>query len=102
MAKLFELGNIVATARLHDYMSENNFFNMFVGYCLSLYATGNWGKLDPEDWALNDESVKTGERILASYPIPYELQKELEGEEKIWIITEWDRSVTTILFPDEY
>lgn len=101
MAK-FELGNIVATARLHDYMSESEFFNMFVGFCLSLYISGNWGKLDPEDWKLNDESVESGERILASYPIPYELQKEVGGEEKIWIITEWDRSVTTILFPDEY
>lgn len=41
----------------------------------------------------NNEAVKNGERILAAY---------MYGDTKIWIITEWDRSATTILFPEEY
>ena len=42
---------------------------------------------------MNDNALKDGERIVAVYNI---------GDDKIYIITEWDRSVTTILFPSEY
>ena len=56
-------------------------------------ATG--GNLCPDDAKINDKAVKNGDdRILAMY--------EDEKYGKIWIITEWDRSVTTILFPSEY
>lgn len=98
----FDLGNVVATRQLHDYLSENEYFNTFVGYCLTLYVAGNWGVLPLEDWQQNDAAVVNGERILASYPIPADLREAVGGEDRIWIITEWDRSVTTILFPDEY
>lgn len=102
MNGLFELGRVIATARVFKYTNENEFFNTFVGFCLTLYIAGNWGVLDREDWQQNDLAVRDGERILASYPIPFDLRDQVEGEEKIWIITERDRSVTTILFPDEY
>ena len=56
-------------------------------------ATG--GNTCPDDTKMNDEAVKNGDdRILAVY--------EDKKYGKIWIITEWDRSVTTILFPSEY
>ena len=55
---------------------------------------GDWGYLDDEDKKENELSVKEGFRILSAY--------KLETGVKVWVITEWDRSVTTILLPTEY
>jgi len=55
---------------------------------------GDWGQVCAEDWRLNDEAVQDGSRIVSAYIT-------LKGV-KIWIITEADRSTTTILLPDEY
>ena len=60
---------------------------------LARHASGNWGDLDTNDWRENERSLKHGWRVLSSYPI---------GEQTIWVITESDRSVTTILLPEEY
>lgn len=59
------------------------------------HLTGDWGDLGPEDQEANDRAVAEGNRILSSYQMP-------EGEARLWILTEWDRSVTTLLTPDEY
>lgn len=63
---------------------------------LDRHLAGDWGDLDPEDAAMNDLALTTGEegRILSSYLIAPEV--------KVWIITEWDRSATTFLLPSEY
>ena len=58
------------------------------------HVTGDWGDLDDEDKIENELSVKEGFRILSAY--------KLETGAKVWVITEWDRSVTTILLPTEY
>lgn len=51
---------------------------------------------------MNDEAVKTGEsRIFSAYNIPKEVGTDFEND-KIWIITELDRSATMVLFPCEY
>ncbi|WP_404851334.1 plasmid related protein [Cupriavidus sp. D384] len=55
---------------------------------------GDWGELDDEDRAQNETSLITGKRLLSSYT--------LDTGTKVWVITEADRSVTTILLPDEY
>lgn len=57
------------------------------------YCKCDWGDTCEEDVRSNNEAVKNGERILAAY---------MYGDTKIWIITEWDRSATTILFPEKY
>jgi hypothetical protein len=61
---------------------------------LAQHATGNWGELDEHDKTENDFPVEHGFRILSAY--------RLADETRIWIITEADRSVTTILLPEEY
>ena len=61
---------------------------------LKRHAAGDWGEVGREDWKLNDESIRDGDRILSAYT-------DAKGT-KFWIITEADRSVTTILLPDEY
>ena len=62
----------------------------------------DWGDMDEEDLAANDKALSTGDRLFSSYNIPDEFMNESTPNSKIWIITEADRSVTTILFPDEY
>ena len=65
---------------------------------LARHAQGDWGELDNFDKQQNDTAVKEGYRILSAYDVPIG-----GGEtERIWIITEADRSVTTTLLPEEY
>jgi len=90
----FPLGQTVMTRGVNDLVAENGAFAKFVTESLVRHATGDWGDLSVEDQAENDLSLKQGFRLLSAY--------ENEGLPKIWIITEADRSVTTVLFPDEY
>jgi hypothetical protein len=87
---LFALGAIVATPGALELMEQGN-IDAF--QLLHRHVTGDWGDLDEEDKKENDLSVQKGYRILSAYG---------KGERKLWIITESDRSVTTILRPDEY
>jgi hypothetical protein len=61
---------------------------------IARHQRGDWGEVCGEDWALNDEAVGNETRILSAY--------RTAKQEQLWIITEWDRSVTTLLLPDEY
>jgi hypothetical protein len=63
-------------------------------FFLDRHVTGDWGEVGAEDGRLNDEALEDGSRVLSAY-------HTLKGV-KLWIITEADRSVTTILRPDEY
>jgi hypothetical protein len=56
--------------------------------------TGDWGEVSEADWRANNAAIKDGERILSAYT--------LKTAVRIWVITEADRSVTTILLPAEY
>jgi len=60
---------------------------------LARHLAGDWGDVCAEDVQANDTAVERGFRILSSYKV---------GQVTIWIITEWDRSVTTFLLPEEY
>ena len=62
------------------------------GY-LARHASGDWGEVPPEDARENERSLEHGRRLLSSYPA---------GEARVWVITEADRSITTILLPEEY
>ncbi|AXV70357.1 plasmid related protein [Ralstonia solanacearum] len=61
---------------------------------LNRHAQGDWGDLSPEDLALNDLAAIAGQRVLSSYL--------LGNRQKVWVITEWDRSATTVLLPEDY
>ena len=61
---------------------------------LSRHLRGDWGELCQEDKTENELSLKHGFRLLSSYPIT--------DSATLWIITEADRSVTTLLLPSEY
>lgn len=90
----FNLGRLVMTRGVNDQVAENTAFAKFVMSSLTRHRRGDWGNLSDEDKQENEVSLKQGFRLLSAY--------EAEGLRKIWIITEADRSSTTILFPDEY
>ncbi|CAJ7708417.1 plasmid related protein [Burkholderia pseudomallei] len=62
---------------------------------LARHIHGDWGDLSAEDLASNELALLTGKRLLSSYGLP-------DKRTKVWIVTEADRSVTTILLPEEY
>ena len=94
MKTLFELGQVVWTRGVNDRVAEDEEFAKFVWASLRRHACGDWGDLGDGDRQENELSLKQGFRILSAY--------SPEGLPKIWIITEADRSATTILFPEEY
>jgi hypothetical protein len=88
----FELGRVVQTRGVNHKSRENPQFKRDVDNAFRKYMRGDWGI--SKDKRMNDRAVKNGDdRIMGVYPTS-------EGD--IWIITEWDRSVTTMLFPSEY
>ena len=88
-----ELGVIVSTRGVNDYI-QKGIINPF--RLLKRHQSGDWGNVCAEDWATNDDAIKNGDRIISSYTV------NSDEEPKVWIITEWDRSATTLLFPHEY
>ena len=88
----FRLGQLVATPGALAALSEAGQSPMEL---VTLHHQGNWGdEVDKVDWDANDAALVEGTRLLSAY-------RTSKGV-RIWIITEWDRSVTTILLPDEY
>lgn len=92
-----EMGRTVMTMGIANMIDQDTAFARHVSDSLERYAKCDWGDLDPEDAEMNDLALKNGnDHILAAYEYPG------DPEYKIWIITEWDHSATTILFPSEY
>lgn len=91
----FRLGGVVATTGMDQKANEDPEFKEFISASLRRYINRDWGDTCEEDREWNDEALRNGERVLAVYIYP-------KTKQQIWIITEWNRSVTTVLFPEEY
>lgn len=85
----FQLGQLVATQGAMRELDHDD-----ITSAIKRHVSGDWGDVCDEDKALNDQALVEGTRLLSSY-------KSAKGV-KFWIITEWDRSVTTVLLPEEY
>jgi len=90
---LFPLGLIVATTALTTDLEAAGVSEAALSNLLHRHVGGDWGELYEEDHASNDEALVVGNRILSAYRL---------ATVRIWVITEWDRSVTTLLRPDDY
>jgi len=90
----FNPGKLVMTRGVNDLVADSGKFARHVHLSLKRHLAGDWGDVCAEDRAANDAAIQQGERLFSAY--------QKEGVPKIWIITEWDRSYTTILFPEEY
>jgi hypothetical protein len=95
----FNTGQIGATRGVYDLACENHDFAQFIQKSLNRHVKGDWGDVSEEDKHSNAQAPKEGTRLLSAYN---DDRFPPNGVATIWIITEADRSVTTILFPDEY
>ena len=87
--KTLEIGELVAMPGAIEAIPNEEIFA-----ALERHKNHDWGDIPKDDKESNNLALIYGERILSSY-------KSLEGK-KFWIITEADRSSTTVLFPEEY
>ena len=84
----FPLGQIVITANARSILTPAE-----IHEALQRHAQGDWGNVCKDDAELNDRSLEDGDRLLSAYG---------DGSRRFWIITEADRSATTILMPQDY
>ena len=83
-------GQWVMTKGIAAKVRKDEDFSIFIMESIQRYLRKDWGDTCKEDWKMNDSAVENGDdRIIAKY-------------DNIFIITEWDRLVTTILFTEEY
>jgi len=92
-----ELGQIVVTKALWEhlvnlYTEELEIMKHLAGL-LNRHKTGDWGEVDPGDAQSNRDAVQEGERVMSVYTL---------NDTRVWVITEWDRSVTTVMLPEDY
>ncbi len=87
----FQLGTVVATPGALSALENAGQSPLEL---LQRHASGDWGDIDAADRKENELSLKHGFRLLSAY--------SLSGGTRLWIITEADRSATTILLPEEY
>ena len=88
---LFPLGDLVATPGALSVLEKNGVVPMRL---ISRHMKGDWGDVPPDDAVANTDALRIRARLLSSYALP-------DGA-RIWIITEADRSATTLLLPEEY
>lgn len=89
--KKFALGRVVITVGCKAHMDRLEADPI---HFVMRHAIGDWGEVCASDKRLNDEAIKVGNRVLSRY--------QLSDGENIYIITEHDRSATTIMLRDEY
>jgi hypothetical protein len=88
---LFELGTVVATPAAIETLQKAATSPMEL---LTRHVNGDFGQINADDWQLNQDAISEEARILSAY--------ELKTGEKLWVITEADRSSTCLLLPEEY
>lgn len=93
------LGQVVFSMAINEHITTNSSFTQFAMNSLIRHSNCDWGDLCKEDKASNDLALLEGSRLFSSYNIP---EGAGTDQEKIWIITEWNRKATTIIFPNEY
>lgn len=106
---LFPLGQVVATPGALELMRLTETSPLRL---IARHVAGDWGECDPEDVQTNNEALQQGFRVMSVYRLPLmeEGVAKPEGgepapsleDDRIWVITEADRSVTTLLLPEEY
>ncbi|MFG1304686.1 hypothetical protein V5F34_11170 [Xanthobacter autotrophicus] len=88
----FPAGQLLMTSRVSDLVERGR---LDPAPYLSRHLRGDWGDLGDHDWQANDSALRSGEdRLFSAYEITFDLT--------LWIITERDRSATTLLLPEEY
>lgn len=90
MTQRFPAGRLCITCGINKLIA--NGLNLFP--FLTRHLNADWGDISCDDRTLNNQALKEGGRLLSAYRVSSDI--------KVWIITEADRSVTTLLLPSEY
>jgi len=90
----FQSGQIVMTRGVNDLVADNGKFAAHVYQSLKRHLAGDWGDVCAEDKMANESALRRGDRIMSVY--------KNDRLPVVWVITEWNRSATTILLPEEY
>ncbi len=90
----FNPGQLMMTRGVNGLVADNEDFAIHVQLSLKRHLAGDWGDVSDEDRVTNEMALQVGDRLFSVY--------KKEGLPNLWIITEWDRSVTTALLPEEY
>ena len=88
MRTKFPLGRLVITTPAREALSNDAVLS-----ALGRHAGGDWGDLCEEDREMNERALLHGDRLFSVYR---------HRETRFYVITEWDRSATTILLPEDY
>ena len=95
----FSMGQVVVTASIKSLMSSDLSFHTFIYTSLMRHESGDWGEVSEEDHESNEMALVTGRRLFSVYDCS--ASHSVHGD-RIYIITEADRSATTVLWPREY
>ena len=95
----FPMGQVVATSAIQSLMSSDLSFHTFIYTSLMRHHEGDWGEVDESDHESNELALVTGRRLFSVYECSS--SHSVHGD-RIYIITEADRSATTVLWPREY
>jgi hypothetical protein len=95
----FPMGQVLATSSIQSLMTSDLSFHTFIYTSLMRHEEGDWGEVCEEDHESNELALVSGYRLVSVYHCSAE--HSVHGD-RIYIITEADRSVTTVLWPREY
>ncbi|WPL15706.1 hypothetical protein Thiowin_00620 [Thiorhodovibrio winogradskyi] len=90
---LFEMGRTLATAGVMAVLEELGQQDLLQSV-LHRHCYGDWGDVDEDDWRANEQALQDNERLMSLYKVDSGLT--------LWVITEADRSQTTVMLPKEY
>lgn len=88
---LFKLGRLVATPPAISLLESSG---VSIWSLVVRHVAGDFGDVDADDRQANEDAIRHGGRVLSSYVLP--------NDEKVWVLTESDRSSTCVLTPDCY
>lgn len=89
----FSCGRVVMTASISMMIKAGALSEEEIRRCLERHLRGDWGEVGIDDWEANEDDLLSGERLFSRYDL---------GNERIYIITERDRSYTTIMMAEDY
>jgi len=95
----FELGKVVISLEVYAATLERSPLGPFVRFCLERHVSGDWGICHPDDVIHNDAAVSGGDRICSVYYVPPGVYRH---QSTVLVVSDADRSCTTVLFESEF
>jgi len=95
----FELGRVMISSGVYAATLERSPLGPFVRFCLERHVLGDWGICHPDDVLHNDAAVSGDDRICSAYYVPPGVYRH---QSTVLVVTEADRSCTTVLFESEF